>query len=80
MPRLAPVKRRRLLAVLRSNGLVDCPERAKGSHVWFQHPDDPSRHTTVPDHDTIPVGTLHVIISQAGKDRKGYLRVLEEVG
>ena len=80
MPRLAPIRRRRLVAVLRRNGLVECPERAKGSHAWFQHPADPARHTTVPDHDVIPVGLLQVIIAQAGKDRKRYLTCLEEIG
>ncbi len=79
MPRLTPAKRRHLVAVLRRNGLVECPDRAKGSHAWFQHPDDPSRHTTVPDREEVPVGLLQVIIAQAGKDRKRYLRCLGEV-
>jgi len=44
MPRLDPVRRRDLIAVLRRNGLVEKLVRGKGSYAWFEHPRDPEEH------------------------------------
>ena len=48
MARLGPQKRRDLERALGRNGLQEYPERGKGSHTWWEHPDNPRRCTTVP--------------------------------
>ena len=78
MPRLAPVRRRALIAVLQRNGLVESPTRGKGSHTWFEHPEDPTRSTTIPDRDVISKDLLLRILRQAGKSRDEYEARLRE--
>ncbi len=78
MPRLGPVRRRTLIAVLQRNGLVEAPARGKGSHAWFEHPADPTRCTTVPNRDAISKDLLIRILRQAGKTRDEYLQRLRE--
>jgi len=72
------VKRRVLVAVLQLNGLVAKPVRGKGSHVWFEHPDDPTRSTTVPDRDEISKDLLIRTLKQARKSRDEYQALLRE--
>ena len=72
MPRLGPQKRRNLAKALRENGLEEHPDRGKGSHTFWVHPDDPTRETTVPGDETIKKGTAATIISQAGKTLDEY--------
>lgn len=79
MPRLTAVKRRILVAVLRRNGLVEAPLRGKGSHAWFEHPDDPARCTTIPNRDEISKDLLLRILKQSGKTRSEYEARLREV-
>ena len=79
MPRLKPVKPRTLKRVLRHNELARCAGRGKGSHEWHAHPEDPTKHTTVPDYDEISVHLLRVILQQVGKTRDDYFRALDRV-
>ena len=79
MSRLIPVKRRVLIAVLQLNGLVAKPARGKGSHVWFEHPHDPTRCTTIPERDEISKDLLIRILKQARKSRDEYQARLREV-
>jgi len=53
MPRLAPVKPRVFVKVIERNGLSKVPRRGKGSHEFYQHPDDETKSVTVPDYDII---------------------------
>jgi predicted RNA binding protein YcfA (HicA-like mRNA interferase family) len=78
-PRLTPVKRHRLVAVLRLNGFVQRPGRGKGSHAWFRHAGDPTRKTAVPADDEIDSVLLSRILSQAGKTREEFFARLREV-
>jgi predicted RNA binding protein YcfA (HicA-like mRNA interferase family) len=78
-PRLIPVKRQRLVAVLQMNGLELVPGRGKGSHAWYEHPHDPSRHTAVPDRREISGRLLAAILTQAGKTREEFFARLREV-
>ena len=73
------MKRHKLAAVLRRNGLVEYPGRGKGGDTWFEHPDDPTKATTVPGHNEIKVGTLSSILRYAGKSRKEYQERLLEM-
>ena len=73
MARVGPQKRRKLTKVLRENGLAEFKKKGKGSHTWWEHPDDPARATTVPDSETIKEGTANAIIEQAGKTVDEYL-------
>ena len=65
MTRLPPLTYRDVIARLRQAGFV-FDRQAKGSHeIWY----NPATHrrTTVPNHPgTIPRGTLHAIIREAG--------------
>ena len=74
MPRLRFVKRARLVEVLRENGLQENTKRGKGSHTWWEHPSDPTRATSVPGDDEIPIGTVDGILEGARKDRPTYHR------
>lgn len=71
-PRLTPVKRHKLCAVLRRNGPREYPARGKGGHTWFEHPDHPEKHTVVPRYDEVSPRLLSVILRQAGKSRSEY--------
>ena len=77
MPRLGPQRPRVMKRVLRENGLVEGRPRGrtqgKGSHAVWEHPDDPTRSTTVPDYDMIDPGLAHKIIVQSGKTVEEYL-------
>jgi predicted RNA binding protein YcfA (HicA-like mRNA interferase family) len=68
-----------LVAVLRLNGLVEKPVRGKGSHAWFEHPDEPTKCTTVPDRDQISRDLPIRILKQAGETRDEYQARLREV-
>ena len=73
MTRLPPVIYRDVIARLRQAGFV-FDRQAKGSHeIWY----NPATHrrTTVPNHPgTIPRGTLHAIIREAGLSGDEFLR------
>jgi predicted RNA binding protein YcfA (HicA-like mRNA interferase family) len=58
---------------------VESPHRGKGSHAWFEHPDDPSRSTTIPDRDVISKDLLIRILRQAGKTRDEWEARLREL-
>jgi predicted RNA binding protein YcfA (HicA-like mRNA interferase family) len=73
------VKRRLLIAVLRRSGLVEKPLQGKGSHSWYEHPDDPAECTTVPDCDEIGRDLLLRILRQAGRTRDDYQARLQEL-
>ena len=79
MPRLGPARRRKLVAVLRKNGLVEVPGQGKGSHTWYAHPQDPTRCTAVIDDEEICVDLLKRIPVESGKTREEYLARLAEV-
>lgn len=72
MPRLRAVRRRELVKALKENGLVESTKRGKGSHTWWEHPDDSAKATSVPASATLPIGTVDAILAGAGKDRKLY--------
>jgi predicted RNA binding protein YcfA (HicA-like mRNA interferase family) len=55
------------------------PGRGKGSHAWFQHSEDPSRKTSVPNRDEIVPGLLSTILDQAGKTREEFFERLRAV-
>ena len=76
MARLGPVKRHRLVAALRRNGLEQRPGKGKGSHTWFEHPSDPTRATTVPAHQEIRPPLLNQIRTQVRKSREEFERLL----
>ena len=78
-PRLAPVKRYRLVAVLQMNGLELIPGRGKGSHEWYEHPEDPTRHAPVPRRREIDGRLLSAILAQSGKTREEFFAHLREV-
>jgi predicted RNA binding protein YcfA (HicA-like mRNA interferase family) len=65
------------MRVLRENGLVELPERGKGSHTLFEHPDDPTRHATVPSEEEIGTHLTRLILAQAGKTVEEYLSHLK---
>jgi len=65
--------------VIESNGLRRVPGRGKGSHAFYQHPDDERRSVTVPGYDVIDPDLLAVMIREAGKTRDEYQRVLQKV-
>jgi predicted RNA binding protein YcfA (HicA-like mRNA interferase family) len=79
MPRLAPAKPRVFVRVRESNGLRRVPGRGKGSHAFYQHPDDEQRCVTVPDYDAIDPDLLATMVREAGKTRDEYQRVLSRV-
>jgi predicted RNA binding protein YcfA (HicA-like mRNA interferase family) len=78
MPRLTPVRRERLIKVLRANGITGEKQSKKHNVVMF-HPDDPSRWTTIPNYDEIAVGRLNDILDQVRKPRDEYMQVLRTV-
>ena len=61
------------------NGFVQMPGRGKGSHGWFQHSQDPSRTTAVPDRSEIGGDLLAMVLRQSGKTREEFLTRLREV-
>jgi predicted RNA binding protein YcfA (HicA-like mRNA interferase family) len=77
MPRLGPQRRRVLERVLRENGLVERPERGKGSHRRWEHPEHPTKATTVPDFDVFDVRLVLTLIRQSGKTVEEYLSHLK---
>ena len=80
MPRLGPVKRGDLAAVLRANGLAENTKQGKGGHTVFKHPLHHDRCTTVPPSKEIDTGLLCRIIKQSGKTREEYLERLLRLG
>ena len=79
MPRLAPVKPRIFVKVIQENGLREVVGQGKGSHAFYQHPDDERRSVTVPDYDIIDPDLLVQMIRESGKTRAEYQRVLSKV-
>jgi len=77
VPRIGPIKRRLLVAVLRANGLEET-NRGKGGHTVFEHPTDPTRWTVLQPRNEVPAPLVRRIIHQAGKTTEEYLRHLEE--
>jgi predicted RNA binding protein YcfA (HicA-like mRNA interferase family) len=63
MSRLPSLKAQEIIRALERAGFVVV--RVKGSHHILEHPDDPSRRTTVPMHKgkDIPRGLVRKIIS-----------------
>jgi predicted RNA binding protein YcfA (HicA-like mRNA interferase family) len=73
--RLPAVRPRQLIRVLEQSGWKLA--RSKGSHHHFTHPDR-SHVISVPVHARdVKRGTLTAILSDAGIDRKDFLRLLE---
>jgi len=66
------VKRRKLCTILRRNGLEQTAGRGKGSHAYFEHPDDAEKATIVPHYNEIGPELLRQILTQAGKTRPEY--------
>jgi predicted RNA binding protein YcfA (HicA-like mRNA interferase family) len=79
MPRLAPVRPRVFVRVIESNGLRKVPGRGKGSHDFYQHPDDERRRVTVPSYDVLDPDLLAMMLREVGKSRSEYQRVLGKV-
>ena len=52
MPRISPIKARRLIGIIEELGFS--PVRQKGSHAFFRHPD--GRTTTIPIHPREEIG------------------------
>ena len=78
MPRLSPVRRDKLIKVLRANGITD--ERHPAKHyLVMTHSQDPSRWTTIPDDRQISPGRLQDILKEVRKPRDEYLRILAEL-
>jgi predicted RNA binding protein YcfA (HicA-like mRNA interferase family) len=73
MTRLPSLTYREVIARLRQAGF-EFDRQAKGSHEIWYHPVT-HRRTTLPNHPgTIPRGTLHAIIREAGLSVDEFLR------
>jgi len=59
MPRLVPIRPRRLKRILATLGFRE--RDAEGSHVFFRHPDD--RTTVIPMNEEIGKGLLKKILN-----------------
>jgi len=74
--RLGPQKPRIMKRVFAENGLVvkkSGRQAGKGSHCRMEHPNDPSKSTTVPGYAQIDSTLAAEIIQQAGKTIAEYL-------
>jgi predicted RNA binding protein YcfA (HicA-like mRNA interferase family) len=60
MPKLVPIKPKKLIKILLSLGFIE--RDAEGSHVFFKHPD--GRTTVIPMHDEISKGLLKKILNK----------------
>ena len=65
MSRLPAVTARQVMAVLERSGFVLI--RTKGSHYFYQHRNDPRRHTVIAYHrGDVPKGTRRDILKDIG--------------
>ena len=76
MPGLGPQRRRTLASALRKNGLSEYEGRGKGSHTWWEHPDNPSLCAAMPGKAEIRAGTARQILEDTGKTVEHYLDVI----
>ncbi|MBI3707936.1 MAG: type II toxin-antitoxin system HicA family toxin [Proteobacteria bacterium] len=75
MSRLPALSPRKVAAALEKAGLLLI--RMRGSHYFHQHPQDKRRRKVAPYHaGDVPIGTLRVIIEQAGLTVEEFLRFL----
>lgn len=75
MSRLPPTTFRKLDRILRRLGFARLPDRGKGSHAVYHHPD--GRTTTVPDHRGKDIGSELIldILREIGLSRDEYLNL-----
>ncbi|OHA45914.1 MAG: hypothetical protein A2541_02800 [Candidatus Taylorbacteria bacterium RIFOXYD2_FULL_36_9] len=75
MPKLKPIKPKKLIGVLVRVGFVEC--RTKGSHLIMKNPNN--FLVVVPLHNKeIPAGTLLAIIKDAGLDKDKFVELLQK--
>lgn len=73
MPELPRVTPERVAKALQRAGFVE--DHQKGSHLTMRHPD--GRRAVIPMHTkTVPLGTLHDIIKEAGLTVEEFHRLL----
>jgi len=67
MSSLVSLTPKELIKILEQKGFI--LKKIRGSHHYYYHPEN-KKITTIPMHSgTLPKGTLHAILKQAGIDR-----------
>jgi predicted RNA binding protein YcfA (HicA-like mRNA interferase family) len=78
MTKLPAISSKEVITALRSAGFEDAPKRGKGSHsALVKRSMDKSRLVIVPDRKTLPRGTLHAILDQAGLTKDEFIELLK---
>jgi predicted RNA binding protein YcfA (HicA-like mRNA interferase family) len=79
MTKLPIISSRQLIKALRAAGFEYAPKRGKGSHIAMVKKDnEKTRLVIVPESRTLPRGTLHAILDQAGLGKTEFLKLLKE--
>ncbi|NMC04326.1 MAG: addiction module toxin, HicA family [Candidatus Lokiarchaeota archaeon] len=73
MTKLPRISGRECVKALSKAGFI--VKRQQGSHVILRR-DDPFAQVVVPDHEELDIGTLRVIIRQAGVSVDEFIRLL----
>ncbi|MFC1859597.1 type II toxin-antitoxin system HicA family toxin [Thermodesulfobacteriota bacterium] len=78
MTKLPIISSKQVIKALRAAGFEDAPKRGKGSHIALvkQGPDK-NRLVIVPEGRSLPRGTLHAILDQAGIGRHEFIKLLK---
>jgi len=77
MSRVPVLSSTQVIKALRAAGFEDAPKKGKGSHIALMKRDRKRlRLVIVPKRKSLPRGTLHAILDQAGLTREEFLSLL----
>ena len=77
MTKLPTLSSKKVIKALRAAGFEDAPKKAKGSHIaMVKRTRSTMRLVVIPNRKSLPKGTLHAILDQAGLSREDFLGLL----
>ena len=78
MSKIPVLSSKEVIKALRAAGFEDAPKKGKGSHIALMKRDSKRvRLVIVPKRKSLPRGTLHAILDQAGFTHEEFLTLLK---
>ena len=79
MSKIPVLSSKQVIKALRAAGFEDAPKKGKGSHIALMKRDPKRlRLVIVPRRKSLPRGTLHAILDQAGLTRAEFLSLVQQ--
>ena len=79
MSKIPVLSSKQVIKTLRTAGFEDAPKKGKGSHIALMKRDPKRlRLIIVPRRKSLPRGTLHAILDQAGLTRAEFLSLVQQ--